>query len=308
MPQVVEQTPSTLERSFKAREVEGLLDLYFYRRIGHLLARFFARLGVTPNGVTILGGFFGIAAGHLYFYHNLPLNLVGLGLHVFANTLDNADGQLARLLNQQSRSGRIVDSLFDHLIFLSIYVHLGLRCLFGGAGWMLIFLVIAAGISHALQGAAADYFRNAYFYFVRGRARADWDSAANLRQEFGGLKWRTDAWDKFLVAAYMNFTWQQELLSPRLKRLRAEAEHSPSIPGSLRQQYQALAQPMFRWWGLLMTNTRMVFLAVCLVIDRPAWFFWLELSAMNFLLLWLLMNQESMAAKFRANLQRQSMD
>ena len=33
----------------------------------------------------------------------------------------------------EGRAGRIIDSVFDYLVFLRIYVHLRLRCLFGGA-------------------------------------------------------------------------------------------------------------------------------------------------------------------------------
>src|SRR5438105_10894009 len=180
---------STLEASYKARDVEGVLDLLFYRRVAYHLARVCARLGLTPVSVTVLGGIVGIYAGHLYYYRDLGTNVIGMVLHVCANLLDNADGQLARLLNQKSRRGRVIDSLFDHLIFLSIYIHLGLRCLVQGASPSIALLVLAAGLSHALQGAAADYFRNAFLYFVKGRDRADWDSARDLRSDFEHLRW-----------------------------------------------------------------------------------------------------------------------
>ena len=40
---LVEQ-PDAPETTYKTREVEGILDLYFYRRIGYWLAQVFARL------------------------------------------------------------------------------------------------------------------------------------------------------------------------------------------------------------------------------------------------------------------------
>src|SRR5215467_8710711 len=121
-----------VEATYKAPEVEGVLDLYFYRPIGFWLAQFFARLKMTPAAVSLLAGVFGVVAGHLYFYRNLSINIAGMVLHVCANTLDNADGQLARLTGRQSREGRIIDSLADHLVFLSVYLHLTLRCLVEG--------------------------------------------------------------------------------------------------------------------------------------------------------------------------------
>lgn len=297
---------STLESTYKARDVEGLLDLLIYRKLGFQLARLCAFLKLTPVSVTVVGGICGIFAGHLYFYRDLRLNIIGMILHVWANLLDNVDGQLARLLNQKSRTGRVIDSVFDHLIFLSIYIHLGLRCLFEGASPAIAALVLAAGLSHALQGAAADYFRNAYLYFVKGRARADWDSTQSLRQEFRQLRWRTDPWDKLMLALYINFTWQQEFLSPRLRRLRDVAEHEfpVGVPNDLREHYRENAKPMLRWWGLLMTNTRMFFLFLFLILDRPAWFFWMELTIMNALLAVVIIRQEAMARSLVGDITR----
>ena len=95
-PQIVER-PSVVEATYKAREVEGILDLYFYRKIGFWLAQFFARLKVTPAGVTLLGGVCGIIAGHLYYYRDLRVNIAGM---------ENTDR--VRLVAQQT-----VDELFS---------------------------------------------------------------------------------------------------------------------------------------------------------------------------------------------------
>jgi CDP-alcohol phosphatidyltransferase len=297
MSEQVEPAISTLESTYKGRDVEGILDLLFYRRVAFQLARIFAWLKMSPVTVTVFGGICGMVAGHLYFYPDLRINIVGMFLHVCANMLDNADGQLARLINQKSRAGRVIDSVFDHLIFLSIYVHLGLRCLVEGATPAIALLVIAAGISHALQGAAADYFRNAYLFFVQGRSRSDWDSSRRLRAEYRGLSWQRDGWQKVLLALYSHFTWQQELLSPKLRHLRELTEHEfpTEVPPPLREHYRENARPMLRWWGLLMTNTRMFFLFLFLLLDHPAWFFWLELTILNVLLLILVVRQERMS-------------
>jgi CDP-alcohol phosphatidyltransferase-like enzyme len=297
MPAQTNPAISTLESTYKGRDVEGFLDLMFYRKAGFQLARLSAQLRLTPVMVTVFGGICGIYAGHLYFFSDLKTNIAGMLLHILANLLDNADGQLARLLNQKSRTGRVIDSVFDHLIFLSIYVHLGLRCLYEGASPAIALLVLAAGLSHALQGAAADYFRNAYLFFVNGRARADWDSTEKLRQDYHLLRWRTEPWQKFLLTLYIQFTWQQELLSPGLRRLRdlAESEFPSDIPNELRRHYRETALPMLRWWGLLMTNTRMFFLFLFLILDRPAWYFWFELTFLNALLAFVIIRQENMS-------------
>ena len=297
MPVQIIEPSTTPEATYKAREVEGILDLYFYRKIGFWLAQFFARLNVTPAGVSLFGALCGVIAGHLYFYRNLGTNIIGMALHVFANALDNADGQLARLTGRESREGRVIDSLADHLIFLSIYLHLALRCSIEGASPLVWLLAVTAGISHGLQGAAADYYRTTYLYFVKGGLPVDLDSSMILRSSYRKLRWRDQPWPKFLLALYLNFTRQQEMLSPRLNRLREVSNRSfpHQIPEWFRTRYRISARPMFKLWGLLMTNTRMLVLFIFLFLDQPIWYFWFELTVLNLLLVYLIVRQENMA-------------
>jgi hypothetical protein len=298
MLQQTEAPRSGLEATYKAREVEGVFDLYFYRPIGFWLAQFFARLKMTPAAVSLLAGIFGVMAGHLYYYRNLSINVAGMMLHVCANTLDNADGQLARLTHRESREGRIIDSVADHLVFVSVYLHLTLRCLFEGSSSPAIFLLaFAAGISHALQGAAADYNRSTYLYFVSSGARKGVDSSSGVRSDFRKLTWRQAPWHKLLLALYLNFTRQQEMLAPRLKMLRDVVAQlfQGKIPDWLRTRYRNLAGPMLKWWGLLMTNIRMLVLFALLFISQPVYYFWFELIPLNLLFVYLLFRQDDMA-------------
>src|SRR5436189_2039196 len=183
MPEQIEQLPSTIEATYKAREVEGVLDLYFYRPIGFRLAWLFAKLKMTPAAVTWFGGLLGVIAGHLYYYRDLRTNIIGMAFHVCANALDNADGQLARLTHRENRDGRIIDSIADHCVFASVYIHLALRCLFAGAPPAIWLLALGAAVSHALQGAAADYYRSTFLYFANG-ARTEIDCFSALRSDY----------------------------------------------------------------------------------------------------------------------------
>jgi phosphatidylglycerophosphate synthase len=297
MLQQTEAPRSGVEATYKAREVEGVFDLYFYRPIGFWLAQFFARLKMTPAAVSLLAGIFGVIAGHLYYYRNLSINVAGMMLHVCANTLDNADGQLARLTHCESREGRIIDSVADHLVFVSVYLHLTLRCLFEGSSPAIFLLAFGAGMSHALQGAAADYYRSTYLYFVSRGARKGVDSSSDLRSDYSKLTWRHTAWQKLLLALYLNFTRQQEMLAPRLKTLRdivRQLFHG-EIPDGLRTRYRDLARPMLKWWRLLMTNVRMLVLFALLFISQPVYYFWFELIPLNLLFVYLLFRQKDMA-------------
>ena len=297
MPQQIESPVSAVEATYKAREVEGVLDLYLYRPVGFRLAQFFARVEMKPAGVTLLAGLFGIIAGHLFYYRDLRTNVLGMVLLVCANALDNADGQLARLTHQESREGRIIDSVADHLVSVSIYVHLTLRYVAEGSSPAICLLAMAAGISHALQGAAADYYRSTYLYFSITPAAPILDSSSLLESDYRVLNWRREPWRKLLLALYLNFTRQQEILARYLKKLRELIGQlfQGEIPHWLRTRYRNLASPTLKWWGLLMTNTRMLVLFALLLIGQPIYYFWFELIPLNLLLIYLLTRQEHMA-------------
>jgi len=181
-------------------------------------------------------------------------------------------------------------------VFASVYIHLTLRCAFAGASPAIWFLGIGAAISHALQGAAADYYRTAFLYFANGK-RAEIDSSSTLRSDFRKLSWKQQAWDKLLLALYLNFTLQQEMLGRSLKQLRntANTAFNGKVPGWLEQRYRDVASPMLRWWRLLMTNTRMLVLFLALFLGHPVYYFWFELIPLNALFVYLMVRQEKMA-------------
>ena len=289
MPGETDKAPA-LEASYKARDVEGFLDLHFYRKIGFRLALLFSKLKITPAQVTWCGAAFGIAAGHFYYYRDLRLNLLGMVLHVLRNAFDNADGQLARLTKQGSRSGRALDGLADNLVFLSVYAHLCLRYTAAGGSHFVWLLALAAGASHSLQSAAGDYFRNAYLYFAEGKARAELDASDALQVEFEHLRWADHPWKKFLHRLYLNYTRQQEWLAPRLSELQRAAglTNDPALAAAYRERNR----PLLKWINLLATNPRMIVLFALLIIGQPIWYFIVELILLN-LVLALLLRKES---------------
>ncbi len=301
MPVQGKELPA-VEASYKARAVEGYLDLYFYRKIGFRLALLFAKLRMSPAQVTWCGAVLGIAAGHLYYYVDLRLNLVGMALHVVSNAFDNADGQLARLTKQGSRAGRALDGLADNLVFISVYSHLCLRFTAGGGSHLVWLLAVAAGASHSLQSAAGDYFRNAYLYFVEGKGRAELDSSAALQAEFDRLRWRDHPWRKFLHRLYLNYTRQQEWLAPRLRELKLAAAQTNDP--ALAEAYRRQSPPLLRLGNLLATNPRMILFFALLLLGQPVWYFVAELTLFNLVFAILLQKENALCQRLLASLGR----
>src|SRR5207253_4541352 len=111
------------------------------------------------------------------------------------------------------------------------------------------------------------------------------------------LTWHHQPWHKFLLALYLNFTRQQEMLSPNLRKMREAGSQlfGGQIPIWLTSRYKSLAGPALKWWGLLMTNIRMLVLFALLFVSQPVYYFWFELIPLNLLFVYLLFREENMA-------------
>lgn len=281
-----------IQATYKARDVEGLLDIHFYRKVGFHLARFFAKLNLTPAAVTLLGSAIGVVATHFYFYRDLRLNAIGMALHVLSNAMDNADGQLARMTNQGSRAGRVTDGLGDMIVFASLYIHLCLRYVAGGGSNMVWLLAVAAGASYSVQASVADYLRNAYIYFVSDKSRGELDTSTALREEFKRLSWRSQPWQKFLLRVYLNYTLQQEKFVPQMQDVRSALNRcSPDGRRSLTERYRRETRPIIRLANFFGRNTRMMLLFALLVLDQSVCYLVFELTAFNLLLAFVLIRQ-----------------
>jgi phosphatidylglycerophosphate synthase len=295
-----------VQATYKGSDVEGLLDIHFYRKIGFRLAQFFARKNFTPVEVTLLGSVIGVAAGHLYFYRDLGLNVLGMVLYIFSNALDNADGQLARMTNRGSRDGRVIDGLGDLAVFVSIYVHLCLRHVAAGGSNAVWFLAIAAAASQSVQMAVADYLRNAYIYFGSARSRGEFDSSTELEEEYRQLKWRDQPWQKFLLRVYLDYTAGQERYLPAMTRVR-DAISARMSEQWLIDRYQRENKPIVKYANFFGRNTRMIFLFILLILNQPIWYFVLEITAFNFLLVYILVRQNNVFSRLLDHLSKSAL-
>ncbi len=279
-----------VESTYKARDVESVLDIYFYRPTGYQLARFFAAIGFTPSMVSLLGAAIGVTAGHLYFYPDLRLNLLGMALHILTNALDNADGQLARLTNSGSLYGAIMDGFADYVVFLSVYIHLALRHVAEGGSPAVWLLAVAAGISHAVQSMMIDHYRNAYMQFVAGKRSADANSSEAVREVFAATSWR-QPWKKIGLRHYLNYTRQQEVIAPNLLKLRLASRDVSA--DWLANEFREDCRPLVKWCNGLATNPRMLLLFAMLLIGHPTWYFVAEVSIFNVLLVYVVWRHDA---------------
>lgn len=306
--------------SLKSMDTEEHIDLWFYRPLGFAWAKLFARLGVTPNLVTILSIILGVAGGVLLYFGASPLlwlNYVGIFLIIWANTYDSADGQLARLTKQYSRLGRILDGLSGDLWFFAIYFALVFRELhFGDAWlgdwfashqWVIWTLAIVAGLSHAKQAASADYYRQFHLYFLKGKDGSELDSTGPLREAYREMSWSGNFMKKLTALVYMNYTTQQEMLTPQMQRLRRllRERYGDDVPQEFRDAFRLKSLPMMKYTNMLSFNTRTIAMFISVIIQVPWLYFAFEVVVLNAMLIYMIACHESFCRKFADQLEKQ---
>lgn len=290
----VDLKASIFEQSLKSNDTEERIDIWFYRPIGLRIAKLCARIGITPNTVTIISIFFGVAAGILFYYPSLGINVIGMLLLVFANSLDSADGQLARLTNNKSRLGRILDGFAGDFWFTAIHIALCLRLM--QAGWSAWIWVpgVLAGVAHIYQSAMADYYRNVHLFFIKGVAGSELDKAAVLEEEYTTLSWSNDFFNKVVLHGYMGYTRMQERLSPQLQKLLrlVDKQYQTSLPQALVYDFRLLNKPLMKYTNIVQFNTRVLFLFLWLFIDQVWLYFVFDILILTPILIYMVCRQE----------------
>lgn len=141
----------------KLLEEEKFLDVSDYgRRPAIYLAEFIKNTSVTPIHITILFGVCGLAA--VYAILNEMYITAGV-LLIIKSIIDAMDGELARIKETPSYSGRYLDSIFDSLLNLLFFLAIGYKAEVSGV------LILISYICLQLQGTLYNY----YYVILRHR-------------------------------------------------------------------------------------------------------------------------------------------
>jgi hypothetical protein len=288
---------SGLEASFKSMDTEEWLDIHFYRPVGYQWALFFHKLGVTPNAITVASIFLGVGAAVCFAYPDWKVNLVGIFLLIWANSYDSADGQLARMTNQKSELGRILDGVCGDIWFVAIYTAICMR-LTPEWGIYIWLLGAVTGFFHSKQAAMADYYRNIHLLFLKGKAGSELAHAVSVRELYHSISFRKEPIRKVFQWFYKNYTANQEQLSPRFQKFYAvvQQKYGDSIPDVLRAEFRKRSKPLMKYTNILTFNTRSLVLFISLLINEPWIYFTFELTVLNMLFVYMIYSHEKLCS------------
>lgn len=270
---------SKRDHFIRTREIEEWTNVVFVHPLSQRATAVFARLGVHPDVVSGLGMAFGIAAGIAYHHVGSQTAVVaGFLLMIAWHIMDGADGQLARLTGKTSEVGKVLDGLADHVAFTAVYVGLAtaLAGSYGASVWM---IVVGAGLSHLVQSAAYEYWRQSYDFVVHGKTSARVPSLDEYRERLAGKS----GFEQFFGRLYMAYLHVQYAAagadSARVSVHRALQDAAD--PGVVRMAYRHANLDAVRKWAVLCSNYRTLAIFVFCLAGHPLYYFLYEIVVLN---------------------------
>jgi phosphatidylglycerophosphate synthase len=243
---------SQYRASLKHPQAEELADLYIFRPIAFLIAKALVHTPVTPNQITSAALVAGLVAGFSFSTGTPQGFLIGALVYALSNTLDCADGMVARMKGNGTQLGRMIDVFADLITGTVLYIGIGVGLSHGGVPlpFNAIALMFVGGISVAVQFGIFDKERNHFLTRLH-------DDAEEQRVELVGLERElatSNEWwgKKLLTRQYIRFTQGQLRgldTSPRL-----DAKQSARL---------------LRLWSIIGSSSHAVVLVVAMAFDKP---------------------------------------
>ena len=294
-----------IRSAYKSEDTEEYFDKIFTKPLGYLWARFFMRLGWTPNMVTLLSMGIGFVGGLLFYPESFSINLIGVLLVIWANILDSTDGQMARLTGNKSTLGRILDALSTSVWYVAIYVALCLRLYddpipFSGGhtwgGWIWVVTIVSAFMGHQLQCMLADYYRNLHLFFLKNKHGSELERSRDVYEKSARLPWKGARFQKVYLYFYSLYTYLQEVYTPNTQRLLNAIEQSGGrVDDDTRNDYLNQSRKYIQLTNVLTFNARAYTLFLCVLLGIPLIYYPLELFFFGALLLYMRSKYEKIA-------------
>jgi hypothetical protein len=268
----------------RPRELEDFFNRRLFHPLSRVLAAALSRTFVTPNMLSLTGGALVLGAGLSYSgYFGLALPVavaVGFTLHLLWHVVDGADGALARLTGRASPLGEMIDGACDYISHAVVYLLLA-TYLADQIGLWAYPLGLAAGLSRVAQANHAESQRRIYLWRAYG---VPWMQQAHESED---QLFRAKGGFWLLARLTRAYIWLADLLTPTSTELDRAAEEAARDPAARRRLTRlcrcASRQPLFLQ-ALLGANPRTLLLALSMALGTPLFYFLLEISLLNLLL------------------------
>lgn len=256
-------------------EIEEFFDLFFYRPLAFILVKIVYQTNVTPNQLTIIAIFIGLASGCVYATGLPGACIYGAVLFMLYNVFDCSDGMLARLKKNGSHAGRIIDGIADYLATAAVFIGLGIgypdHKYSHGIWWLLIFL---AALSNLIQSALVDYYRNRFLDYVLKRQSTFEEDMDSFKEEYNTIKdQKNKRLDRWILRRYFDYSTFQEKLTAKKK--------GEKLFKATPEEYYKKNKAIARVWVNIGPTAQITAIMIFSVTGRFDIYFWVIIGVFN---------------------------
>ena len=291
--------------SYKSMDTEEHFDKIFTKPLGYLFTRFFIHIKWTPNMVTILSMFIGVAGGVMFYPEHFGWNLLGVLLVILANILDSTDGQMARLTGMKTALGRVLDGTSSTLWYIAMYCAVCCRLyddpipfLNGPTwGWIIWAIAIVCGLlGHAQQCTMADRYRNIHLFFLKNKHGDELHRSEDITRQRLALPKEGAYVQKVMLFIDGIFTFSQEKITPTFQKVyNGYLDADEATREGIRQDYLTGSRKYIQLTNVLTFNARAYLFFALVLLGVPLLYFPIEFIGFGALKIYTQRSYEALA-------------
>ena len=261
--------------------IEENIDLLIFRPLAFGLVKLVQRFPVTPNQLSLSSIVFGVLSGIMFSFGTKQSFIYGGILYGLTRVLDCSDGMIARLKNNGTPVGRIVDGIVDYINAIAVFVGMGIGLTKSGLSlpvnpWILLLI---AGICMAIHAMINDYYKQEFRVHVIGEKISNRDERKIFESELFKLKQTNiKPVDQVIITIF-------------LKYLEIQGPGSNKTITYDQKKYLLFNKIMLRFWTTIATSGYILMIMISAFLFEPKLFFFFSIVAANIWMFFILIVQ-----------------
>lgn len=271
------------KKSIKHAIFDETLTLYILRPIAFIFVKLFYPTSITPNQVSLMTTIVGIISAYFFSRGDVVSFVIAGSLYFLAMVLDCVDGMIARLKNNGTAVGRIIDGVSDYIVGTSIYIGMGIG--FGKGLINVKFLpfsywwfIIIAAFSHIIHAMLVDYYRSEFMAHGLGKQTSTWEEKKKFTTELNVIKHQKGKlFEKILIVVYLGYS--------RLQLFKMDDQEVYD-----RQTYYNYNKLLIKLWFWIGPTASAFIIIISAFLFRPIIFFVFTIGLANIymIILWII--------------------
>jgi CDP-alcohol phosphatidyltransferase len=265
----------------KSRDVEDPVNLWLHRPLAYAFCALVYRTSMTPNQITLIAIFLGLAAAACWFDGSPGAMLWGGILLWSSAIMDGADGILARAKRMQSAFGRALDGFADYLVGLSS-VSACVYHLYATGERTLLLFALPAFLTTVIEFNAYDVYKEIWVHQTRFDRKREGHSLEDINKLRESESVKESPWyTRISLFLYADLTRMQGHLmrftNPRARRLLGDCRRSEKSA----DMYRTLNYVPMQFWKALSTAPHAYLFSIFAMFDRLDLYVWFRLFGMG---------------------------